>query len=253
MGDTDQSTFTDTSWLTRVGIVGTKLYLILIMAALPSMASLGWIKIAALELNEVGDFLAGLFGPLAIFWIVLGFFQQGKELKNSVETLKLQARELAASVEQQKELVQVTREQLAHERDVLGLQQTERKQLAQPNFILQLRMIMISGPDTGKYRCKLVNSGAQVSEVKLQVYLNDDVVLEKNWAYFEKGREDDTLDLFSGNLTRRIERSLRADISYVDDFKEYWNVSYDLLPPATGKDWDTFGVRLRERYRLPDV
>lgn len=27
-----------------------------------------------LELNELGDFCAGVFGPLAIFWLILGFF-----------------------------------------------------------------------------------------------------------------------------------------------------------------------------------
>ena len=69
------------------------------------------IDIRSLTLNEVGDFLAGFMGPVALFWIVLGFFQQGQELRNSVETLKLQAKELANSVEQQKGLVEVSRQQ----------------------------------------------------------------------------------------------------------------------------------------------
>ncbi|BGD82920.1 TPA: hypothetical protein ACQSRC_004423 [Pseudomonas aeruginosa] len=54
-----------------------------------------------MELNSVGDFLAGVFGPVAILWLVLGFFQQGLELRQNNEALKMQADELRNSVEQQ--------------------------------------------------------------------------------------------------------------------------------------------------------
>ena len=37
-------------------------------------------KFNKLELNEIGDFMAGVFAPLALLWVVLGYFQQGKEL-----------------------------------------------------------------------------------------------------------------------------------------------------------------------------
>ncbi|CAI8791684.1 DUF805 domain-containing protein [Pseudomonas jessenii] len=63
-------------------------------------------------LNEVGDFLAGAFGPLAILWLVLGFFQQGIELRQGTAALNLQASELKASVDQQKELVGISTDQL---------------------------------------------------------------------------------------------------------------------------------------------
>lgn len=65
-----------------------------------------------LELNEIGDFLAGVFGPVAFLWLVLGYLQQGRELKLSSEALQLQAQELKNSVEQQKELVDITRLQV---------------------------------------------------------------------------------------------------------------------------------------------
>ena len=54
-----------------------------------------------MDLNEVGDFLAGAFGPLAILWLVLGFFQQGIELRQGTEALNLQTSELTNSVTQQ--------------------------------------------------------------------------------------------------------------------------------------------------------
>ncbi|WP_170581199.1 hypothetical protein [Ruegeria arenilitoris] len=74
-----------------------------------------------LDLNELGDFLAGVVGPLALFWLVLGFFQQGKELQNNVAALKLQTQELKASVKQQSEMAKAAQIQNAleekHERD----------------------------------------------------------------------------------------------------------------------------------------
>lgn len=49
------------------------------------------------ELNSIGDFLAGAFAPLAFFWLVRGFYQQGEGLKQNSEALALQADELRAS------------------------------------------------------------------------------------------------------------------------------------------------------------
>jgi hypothetical protein len=38
-----------------------------------------------LKPNEFGDFFAGIFGPLVLLWVVMGFLQQGAELKYSRE------------------------------------------------------------------------------------------------------------------------------------------------------------------------
>lgn len=90
-----------------------------------------------LEPNELGDFAAGAFAPLAFLWLVLGFFQQGEELRYSGKALWLQGEELRNSVEQQRELVNVTREQLQFESTVLKQQQDELNRNSQP--ILELR------------------------------------------------------------------------------------------------------------------
>ncbi len=83
---------------------------------------LNWHEIQQLPPNEVGDFLAGVFGPVAIFWLVLGFFQQGEELRHSVEALRLQAEELRSSVEQQKAMVSVAERQFSLEASAVGRQ-----------------------------------------------------------------------------------------------------------------------------------
>lgn len=45
-------------------------------------------KFKALGLNELGDLLAGIFGPLAFLWLVIGYMQQGRELRFQIEELK---------------------------------------------------------------------------------------------------------------------------------------------------------------------
>ncbi|WP_343344884.1 hypothetical protein WJT74_11175 [Sphingomicrobium sp. XHP0239] len=70
-------------WCTGFYIVGLILYL--------------WIQgqnPADLALNELGDFLGGVSSPLAFLWLVLGFFQQSREIRLSSQALHLQAAEM---------------------------------------------------------------------------------------------------------------------------------------------------------------
>ena len=82
---------------------------------LATMAGFAWDQLFAMDPNEFGDLLAGCFAPLAFLWLVLGFFQQGQELQASVRALELQGKELQNSVEQQRELVRVSREHMESE------------------------------------------------------------------------------------------------------------------------------------------
>ena len=47
-----------------------------------------------LELNAVGDYLAGVFSPLAFLWLVIGYLMQHFELKLSRSSIEKQAEEL---------------------------------------------------------------------------------------------------------------------------------------------------------------
>lgn len=58
-------------------------------------------ELKALKLNEKGDFLAGIFSPLAFLWLVFGYLQQGQELKQNTEALRLQSEELSNLVKEQ--------------------------------------------------------------------------------------------------------------------------------------------------------
>ena len=60
---------------------------------------------ADLALNELGDFLGGVSSPLAFLWLVLGFFQQSREIRLSGKALHLQATEMRRSVDEHRRLV----------------------------------------------------------------------------------------------------------------------------------------------------
>lgn len=92
-------------------------------------------ELLSLKLNELGDFLAGSFGPIAFGWLVLGYIQQGKELKVSSDALRLQADELRNSVEAQKDLVEVNRAQVKAELESAAASERHRASLLKPFFI----------------------------------------------------------------------------------------------------------------------
>jgi len=52
---------------------------------------------ALLQLNELGDFLAGWLAPLAFVWLILGFFQQSEEMRLNSDALLIDAEELNQS------------------------------------------------------------------------------------------------------------------------------------------------------------
>lgn len=70
------------------------------------------------SLNELGDFLAGIFAPIAFFWLILGYIQQGKQLDQNTtaleqqeKALQLQIDEMKESVQQQTELARIQQKQ----------------------------------------------------------------------------------------------------------------------------------------------
>jgi hypothetical protein len=114
------------------GLICSVAYIMLMV----TYAMLNWDLVASLDPNEIGDFLAGTFAPLAFLWLVLGFKQQGDELQNSARALWLQSEELRNSVEQQRQLVEVTREQLAVDSLARAREDDEAERAAQPKLML---------------------------------------------------------------------------------------------------------------------
>lgn len=155
------------SQLGPLGIKLTKLYLIALFGGIPILAFFGAIELNPITLNELGDFFAGAFGPLAIFWVVLGFFQQGEELRNSVDTLKLQADELRNSVEQQKTMVGITEKQLNLDIEMRRDQIRGDISKSLPNFQMRAGQGDNISDDRWRYKFHFKNIGAPAAEVKV--------------------------------------------------------------------------------------
>ena len=57
-----------------------------------------------ISFNELGDFLAGVFAPVAFLWLIYGYFQNS-------EALQAQIKEMNAGVKQQTELAAIQKQQ----------------------------------------------------------------------------------------------------------------------------------------------
>lgn len=106
MSDTEQADLPGVArerrHLPRIGLALTVLY----VAGLVLYLFLQGQNPADLRLNELGDFLGGVSSPLAFLWLVLGFFQQSREIRLSGKALNLQAREMRRSVDEHRRIAE---------------------------------------------------------------------------------------------------------------------------------------------------
>jgi hypothetical protein len=93
--------------LSIFGIIITVIYSVYLYLIIQNKIS----NLGEMELNNIGDFLAGAFGPLALFWLILGYFQQGRELKENTIALQSQEYQLKEQAQQTKELANFARAQ----------------------------------------------------------------------------------------------------------------------------------------------
>lgn len=143
----------------EIGAWATIIYVLVLAAATENR----WGQFESMGLNELGDFLAGAFGPIATFWLILGFFQQGEELR-------LQVKELNNSVKQYERLADIA--QREHEATIAAYkeQRVREKRQRQPRLFFQfVRKESLNGHPLLVYHLK--NGGRECSQV--QVTLNE--------------------------------------------------------------------------------
>lgn len=101
----------------------------------------GYNSVIPNDLNEFGDFIAGVVAPLAFLWLVKGFYQQGKGLEQNSEALNLQAMELSSStkalnlqVVEQQNMLEVTKQQIKINLEQNNFDKFYQKKQLQPFF-----------------------------------------------------------------------------------------------------------------------
>lgn len=129
------------------------------------------VAVAKMTPNDWGSFLSGACAPLGFLWIVLGYLQQGEELKLSTHALTLQAEELKNSVEQQRDLVTVSRLQVESEREALAYERSLREEMSRPLFTVAGGGGSFRGDGESSYNISISNTGhdatAFVAEIQL--------------------------------------------------------------------------------------
>lgn len=155
-------------------------------------------------LNEVGDFLAGAFGPLAILWLVLGFFQQGVELRQGTEALKLQAQELRASVEQQSAMVDVSREQLHAAIAAAQYEKDLNEKNCEPHTDFKFKYMVAKG--MVKYATfGICNTGPRCRSLSVIISESEEIILAFQDAFSDREVEIEIKDnLLSVNFVRKV-------------------------------------------------
>jgi hypothetical protein len=149
--------------MVEIGGAVTLVYLVGIIA-------LTWGRIGTLvnmPLNEVGDFLAGAFGPVAFLWLVMGFLQQGDELRMSTKAIEDQAGELRKSVEHQSTLAEATKRQSEVELAKLQMQEDERDRALRASFSIHVISTGNESEGMTMNKIRIWNEGAKVSELAL--------------------------------------------------------------------------------------
>lgn len=111
-----------------------------------------WTDLWSMEPHDFADFLAGIFGPPAFLWVVLGYHQQGLELRHSTE-------ELRNSVEQQKELVKAAKDQAEADKIAAELEEEGLRLAARPH--VRLGFNSMGGVENGRrlHDLSFVNEG----------------------------------------------------------------------------------------------
>ncbi|MTZ14643.1 hypothetical protein [Stutzerimonas degradans] len=187
-----------------------------------------WCEASQMAFNEWGDFFAGVFAPLAFMWLVVGYFQQGEELRQNTlalqqqeQALQYQVEELKQSVQQQKEMVKVTQEELEINRVSIEREYRKEKLRAQP---LIRKTGGESTPDKENIRHLVLarNIGHLINRVELSIENSTlELSLEKdffdNWDYESEKR---LIFRHPASSTLSINDSFELHLRYLDGIGE---------------------------------
>lgn len=152
--------------LTKLGGLATIIYLMGVGLLVFSR----WEEVLLLDLNSIGDFFAGAVGPLALIWVILGFYQQGAELRLTTRALQQQVEELHQTVKHQENLVEISRGQFMAQIEASRREDLVRQLATKPVLVLSTLRFMSRSPGEPSYaQFRLRNYGARADKVELEI------------------------------------------------------------------------------------
>jgi hypothetical protein len=178
---------TSTKWAIGVTVVwlgGVAVYIVC-----------NWCKFIAMEPNSLGDFLAGTMSPLALFWLVAGYRQQGEELRLNTEALRAQLRELVLQVESTKVIAESSKEQAKISRDMHNFEVEntalerqakllERRSLIRPDIYLN-----VVQRDGSIWKIEASNIGGDAFGIKIVSDNFHNAIMSDNKTRFTSSRK----------------------------------------------------------------
>ena len=216
--------------MTIFGVIITGIYIAAILI-------LRWTSLADLTtmpLNEFGDFFAGVFGPLMLFWLILGYIQQQNELQQNTKALELQAEELKKSVEQHKELVKATQEQVKTELKALEIEEIRALREAHPNFSITGAGWSSKSGAKISYSIGIINSGRPASSVTFSTVPEIAEINPKSVVhYFNEGQTHELK--WNTDKSGEAPMELKLIISCKDANTNSYNKMFDLVLDENNK------------------
>lgn len=124
-----------------------------------------------MTLDQWGEFFAGAVAPVAFLWLILGYLQQGEEVRSNTKTLQLQQQALRQQVEETASLVRTSEQQAKAATDRLELERSKYERLlAQEKSRVQPVFAFVGGTGSGiAWRMKFKNSGGPAADLKVDL------------------------------------------------------------------------------------
>ena len=142
----------------RIGIAGSAIWLAFIV--LFRFNSLHTLK--TMPLNEFAGFLAGVIGPLALFWLLLGYWFQVRELNARVEDLKAQVDQLTAAA-------RVDTPSMVVSQPIPMQNGGQNQRATRPLWLVSALGSADLGNQSTVHNILISNAGGTVSEVKAKI------------------------------------------------------------------------------------
>ena len=155
-----------------------------------------WRLLTTGDLNELGDFFAGFFTPLAFGWLIYGYLLQSSELS-------LQRKEL-----------ELTREQLGTQTDLLQEQVTSVYQDSIPHLTIRI----VKSNDWWEWRVE--NKGGPAKNIKL-LNLNES-------SKVEMGQKSLARDQFFDFTVSEISSPVRYEARFSSDRSERFHQTWEI-------------------------
>ena len=149
---------------TTTGLIGTALWVVIVVGV--SFRG-GTDEFVRMTPNEWGDFLAGLVAPIAFLWLILGYFQQGEELRQNTKALELQQKELQNQVEETRFLVRESAAQAKAAVEMLELERQQMKENREKEILKAQPILQSTGGDA--QRLSFVNIGSVAREPRITI------------------------------------------------------------------------------------